>query len=51
MVTSKRASFEVYFSEDGLRQVSNPVRMKILEMLQENEGLELKDIFPRPSKT
>jgi predicted hydrocarbon binding protein len=45
MVPSKRASFEVYFSEDGLRQVSNPVRMKILEMLQENEGLELKDIY------
>ncbi len=47
MTPSKRASFEVYFSEDGLRQVSNPVRMKILEMLQENygEGLELKDIY------
>jgi predicted hydrocarbon binding protein len=45
MTPSKRASFEVYFSEDGLRQVSNPVRMKILEMLQEAEGLELKDIY------
>jgi predicted hydrocarbon binding protein len=47
MVPSKRASFEVYFSEsDGLRQVSNPVRMKILEMLQgEVDGLELKDMF------
>ncbi|MFX1464895.1 MAG: V4R domain-containing protein [Promethearchaeota archaeon] len=45
MAPSKQASFEVYFSEDGLRQVSNPVRMKILEMLQDNEELELKDIF------
>lgn len=50
MAPSKRASFEVYFSEDGLRQVSNPVRMKILEMLQENEGLELKDIYLRFEK-
>ncbi len=46
MTPSKRASFEVYFSKsEGLRQVSNPVRMKILEMLQKVEDLELKDIY------
>jgi predicted hydrocarbon binding protein len=47
MTPSKRVSFEVYLSNDGLRQVSNPVRIKILRLLREalSEGAELKDIY------